>query len=180
MIEFKTKKPRLAISFNNPNEIEVTFTANKHQAPEIEALKEDKELIVKICESVKKRSMSQNSYMWVLLDKLAEKIGHTKEQVYRVYVKDYGVFEILPIKNEAVESFRNKWKKNGLGWITEELGESKLNGYTKLVAYFGTSTYTTKEMSRILDAIIRDCNDLGINTLPLSDVLLLENENDKC
>ena len=180
MIEFKSKKPRLAISFNNPNEIEITFITNRHQAPEFEALKDDKELTIQVKEFTKKRSMSQNSYMWVLLDKLAEKVNHSKEQIYRVYVKDYGVFQVLPIKNEAVESFQKKWAKNGLGWITEIMGESKITDYTNIIAYFGSSTYPTKEMSRLLDAIVRDCEDLGINTMPLDEILMLENENDLC
>lgn len=178
MIEFISKKPRMSISFNDPNKIEITFVASRNQAPEIDALSDDKDLTIQIRQTIKKRTMSQNSYMWVLLDKIGEKIGHTKEQVYKVYVKDYGVFEILPIKNDAVDSFKNKWSKNGLGWITEDVGESKLDGYTKIIAYFGSSTYNTKEMSRLLDAIIRDCQELGINTLPLSDILLLENAND--
>lgn len=178
MIEFKSKKPRLAISFNNPKQIEITFVANINEAPEFENLKDDKELTIQVKEYVKKRSISQNAYMWVLLDKIAQKIGHTKEQVYKVYIKDYGVFEILPIKNEAVDGFITKWKKNGLGWIAENIGDSKLDGYTKIIAYFGSSTYNTKEMSRLLEAIIRDCNEMNINTLSLEEILLLENLND--
>ena len=179
MIEFKTRKPRISINFNDPNEIEITFTANRNQAPEIESLKEDKEIIVQVKEYVKKRSVSQNSYMWVLLDEIARKVGHTKEEIYRVYIKDYGVFEILPIRADALNEFKKKWEKNGTGWITQELGESKIDGYINLIAYFGSSTYNTKEMSRLIDAIIRDCEELGINTMTKDEILSLYNENDK-
>ena len=178
MIEFKTFKPRLSISFENPNEIEITFTTNKTYAPEILALKEDKVLTVQIKEQTKKRTLNQNAYLWVLLDKIAEKVDRTKLQVYKEYIRDYGVFQIIPIKAEAKESFIQKWEKNGLGWICEDLGESKLEGYVRIVAYFGSSTYNTKEMSRVMDAVIRDCEELGISTMTIKEISLLENEND--
>ena len=38
----------------------------------------------------------------------------------------------------------------------------KLKGYTKIVAYYGTSTYDTKEMSRFLDEIVSEAKELGI------------------
>lgn len=174
MIEFTTTKPRLSISFSDPNKIEVTFVASKNCASELENLKEDKELVVQIKQLIKKRTLTQNAYLWVLLDKIAQKINRSKEEIYREYVKDYGVFEILPIKNDAKESFISKWTKNGLGWITQEIGESKLKGYTNIIAYFGSSTYDTKEMSRLMDAVIQDCDSLGIQTLTKEEISLLE------
>lgn len=177
MIEFKTTKPRLSISFNDPSKIEVTLTAPKSYATEIESLGEDKELTVQIKQFTKKRSLNQNAYLWVLLDKIAEKVDRTKEEIYREFVKDYGVFQILPVKDEAKESFIAKWTKNGLGWITQELGQSKLKGYTNIIAYFGSSTYTTKEMTRLMDAVVRECEELGIATMTLDEILLLENDN---
>ena len=117
--------------------------------------------------------------MWVLLDEIGKKINRSKEEVYKNYIKDYGVFEIIPIKNEAVESFIQKWSKNGLGWLCEDLGESKLKGYTKLITYFGSSTYTSSEMARLLEAIIDDCKELDIETLTMKDIMLLQNDNDK-
>lgn len=178
MIEFITKKPRLAISFNNPNKIEITFEAPKSYAEEIQELQDDKELTISIKTRTKKRSLSQNAYLWVLLDEIAKKVDRTKTEIYREYIRDYGVFEIIPIKDEAIDSFITKWAKNGLGWISEKLDGSKLKGYTRIIAYFGTSSYTTSEMKRILDAVVRDCDELGIGTLELNEILSLANEND--
>jgi hypothetical protein len=95
-----------------------------------------------------------------------------------MYIKDYGVFEILPIRNEAVNDFKFRWSKQGLGWFCEDLGESKLNGYTKLIAYYGSSTYNTQEMTRLIDAVVTDCREQGIDTMPLTDIMLLMNDND--
>jgi hypothetical protein len=113
-----------------------------------------------------------------LLDKLAEKVNRSKEDIYKIYIRDYGVFEILPVRNDATERFIKLWEARGLGWVCEDLGESKLNGYTKLIAYYGSSTYNTKEMTRLIDAVIQDCQEQGIQAMPLSDIMLLQNDND--
>lgn len=176
MIEFKSNKPKIALLLNN--EAEITFTTSKSVIKQFENLK-DNEIMVQIKKYSQRRSLSQNAYLWVLLDQIGAKTDISKEQVYRNYIKDYGVFQILPIKNEAVNSFIDKWSKNGLGWLCEDLGESKLNGYTKLIAYFGSSTYTSEEMQRLLKAVVFDCEELGINTMSLSDIMLLNNDNDR-
>lgn len=176
MIEFKTEnKPRIALLLDGQTEI--TFTAPKSVLRAFDGLT-DKPLTITVKEYRPKRSLSQNAYLWVLLDKLAEKLNRSKEDIYKIYVKDYGVFEPLPIRNDAVEGFIAKWSKNGLGWFCEDLGESKLNGYTKLLAYYGSSTYNSKEMTRLIDAVIQDCEDQGIPTMPLKDFMLLQNDND--
>lgn len=175
MVEFRVEnKPK--ITFTLDGQTEITFTAPKSVIRQFDGLK-DKPLTVTVKEFRQKRSLSQNSYLWVLLDKLAQKLNRSKEDIYKLYIKDYGVFEILPIKNEAVESFKARWQK-GLGWFCEDLGESKLQGYTKLIAYYGSSTYNTQEMTRLIDAVVQDCREQGIDTMPLSDIMLLQNDND--
>ena len=176
MIEFTTEsKPKIAMLLDG--KIEVTFIAPKSVLRSFDGMPE-KALTVTVKEFRQKRSLSQNGYLWLLCDKIAEKVGLNKETVYRDFVKHYGVFEVLPIKNEAVESFIYRWGKNGLGWFTEDLGESKLSGYTRLIAYYGSSTYNSKEMARLIDAIIDECRVLEIDTMSISDIMLLQNEND--
>jgi hypothetical protein len=176
MIEFKAEnKPRIALLLDG--QAEITFTTQKSVVEQINGL-QDKPLTVTVKEYRQKRSLSQNAYLWVLLDKIGAKLNRSKEDIYKLYVKDHGVFEPLPIRNEAVDSFIAKWSKNGIGWFCEDLGESKLQGYTKLLAYYGSSTYNTKEMARLIDAVIADCKELGIQAMPLSDFMLLQNDND--
>lgn len=175
MIEFKTDKPRIALSLDGA--LELTFTAPKSVLRAFDGLK-DKPLTVQVKEYRQKRSLSQNSYLWVLLDKLAQKLNRSKEEIYKMYIKDYGVFEVLPLRNDAVAEFNRRWGKQGLGWFCEDLGESKLNGYTKIIAYYGSSTYNTQEMTRLIDAVVQDCREQGIDTMTMSDILLLINDND--
>lgn len=176
MIEFKAEKsPKIALLLDG--RVEVTFTTTRAVLGELEGLK-DKELNVSVKEYRPKRSLSQNAYMWVLLGALSGKLCLGANELYKIYVKEFGVYEILPIRDEALESFKAKWGKNGLGWFVEEIGASKLNGYTNVIAYYGSSTYNSTEMTRIIDAIIQDCQVQGITTMLTDEFLALYNEND--
>lgn len=175
-MEFKAdKNPTVRLTLDG--RAEITFSTSKNALNGIDDYK-DKELNVKVTTNIKKRSLSQNAYMWVLLHEIGIKTHLPKENVYKQYLKDYGQFEILPIKNEAVDRFKRCWSNNGLGWVTQELGESKITGYTNVIAYYGSSTYDSKEMSRIIDAIVDDCQELGISTMTKQEIMLLANEND--
>ena len=92
------------ISFTVDGKMEITLTCDKSVIDSIEALK-GKELQVEIKPYSKKRTMTQNSYLWALIGELARKLGITKDECYREFVKDYGIYEIVPIKNEAKERF---------------------------------------------------------------------------
>lgn len=111
-----------------------------------------------------KRSIDANAYCWVLCDKIAEVLSSTKEEIYREYIKKVGVFEIVPIKEQAVQFYMERWEKNGIGWVCEILGKSKLKGYVNVITYFGSSTYSIDEMKRLIEEIVIDAKDLGIDT----------------
>lgn len=175
-MEFIAKKPSIKLFLDD--EAEISFNINKFYIADLKELKEDKDYIITIKQFRNKRSMSQNAYMWVLLRELGIKLNMSRDVLYKSYIRDFGVVQYIPVKNEAVESFIDKWQKNGIGWFCEDLGESKLTGYTKLAIYFGSSSYNTKEMATVLDAIIQECINQEIETLTLDEAIKLENEND--
>lgn len=112
----------------------------------------------------KKRSSDANAYFWLLADKLAERLNIPKTEIYLNYIKEIGgVSEIVCVKNEAVEKLCKGWQRNGLGWQTDTM-PSKIEGCTNVVLYYGSSTYNTEQMHRLLSLIIEDCEIQGIET----------------
>ena len=100
-----------------------------------------------------------------MCDKLAVKTGVQKTDIYRQYIKEIGGNnEILCIKNNAVDKFRETWSKTGLGYVTDIM-PSKINGCTNVVIYYGSSTYDSKQMQRLISLIEQDCIENGIQTL---------------
>jgi hypothetical protein len=131
-------------------------------------------LEVEISKQKKKRSLDSNSYLWTLCQKIAEVIHSTKELVYQKFIRDVGQFEIVPIKNEAVERWIEVWNGKGLGWFAEVMEDSKLPGYKKVISYYGSSVYDQKEMSVLLDEVVRECKEMNIETLPPDEIKALK------
>lgn len=125
----------------------------------------EKTFEIKEHKETKKRSLNANAYCWVLLQKIADVLHSTKEEIYRRAIKDKGTFEILPIKNQAVVTFIQAWEGHGIGWVCEVLRDSKLDGYTNVIAYYGSSTYDTKQMANFIDYIVEEAKTLDIETL---------------
>ena len=151
-IDYKTQKPKILLVLNE-----------RECISSIEELKEYK-LSVEIKKYRNKRSLDANAYMWVLISKLEEKLNVSKDIIYKDAIRNIGVYEVIPVKNEAVDRFIEAWTKNGLGWVCETT-KSKLEGYTNILAYYGSSTYNTAEMSRLIDLIVQECKQLDIETM---------------
>ena len=146
----------------------------------LKCMKPGKKYTVAMKEYRKRRSLDANSYCWVLLQKLAEKLHTTKEELYIEKVRSIGPFEIVPLKKEAVQRWIESWKEKGLGWYAEPTRESKIDGYVNVICYYGSSEYDTAEMSRLIGEIVNDCRDMGIETMPpdeLNDMMKRWGEN---
>lgn len=125
----------------------------------------DKLYIAELKEKRKKRSLDANAYFWVLCGKLAAILRLTTEEIYRQYIHSIGNnFEIIPMRDDAVEAWIKIWSDRGVGWICESLGKSKHEGYTNVVCYYGSSVYDTKQMSCLIDMVVDDCKTQGIET----------------
>lgn len=127
-------------------------------------------LSIKIDKFKKKRSLDANAYAWVLIGKIAEKTKVPKVEVYREAIRGIGGnYEVVCIQEEAADSLRKGWEHNGLGWQTDTL-LSKLDGCTNVVLYYGSSTYDTEQMSRLIENLIQDCKALGIETKSQAEI----------
>lgn len=135
----------------------------------------DKELKVQISVWRQDRSLNANNYCWKLLDEIAQRMHSTKEEVYQEIISKVGVFEILPIRNEAVDNFVEKWQSRGLGWVCNIMRDSKIPNYTNVIAYYGSSVYNTKEMSRLIDEVVQEAQALGVQTKTPQELAELKN-----
>ena len=153
------------------NEIEIRLKVNeddsviKKLSEMMKLLEDDKKVEVEFKQHRKKRSLDANSYCWIIAEKIAKVIGNTKEYVYKEAIKQVGDFEILPIKDEVVEKWMKNWETKGLGWQSIILDKSNVEGYTNTINYYGSSTYDTKQMSLLLEEIVHQAKELGIDTM---------------
>lgn len=135
----------------------------------------DKLYNLEVKEHRNKRSRDANAYAWVLIHKLAAAMHLTPEEVYLEAVRNVGCnYEIIHIRDEAADHFKKIWEAKGLGWPCLDLGRSKIPGYRNLVTYYGSSTYDTHQMSRLIDNLVQDCKALEIETMTPDKLALLK------
>ncbi len=110
------------------------------------------------------RSKDANSFCWALCTDIGKAMTPPipKEEVYRKAIKDVGEYEPLPIREDAVETFQRRWASHGTGWFAEVIDNSKIQGYKLVFAYYGSSTYDTAAMSRLLDYLVDESQQMGL------------------
>lgn len=111
----------------------------------------------------KKRSKNANSYFWKLLQELCCELNLDVIQEYRKRVKELGIFQTFELDIKNLATFEFLWNKNGIGWFTEKVEENEEKAIIN--AYYGSSSYNSKQMSKLIDNLVQDCRSVGIQTL---------------
>lgn len=106
-----------------------------------------------------KRSTNANAYMWVLIGKIADALRQSKNQVYMQMLKDYGQSQCVSVLSSI--------NVDGYFKYYEKIGESKLNDkeFTHYKVYKGSSEYDTNEMSILIDGVVLEAKQMGIETI---------------
>ncbi len=118
----------------------------------------------------KRRSLDANAYLWVLLDKMAAVLKTDKDSLYLKALKDYGVFTHLIVKPQAVERICEEWRASTV------LGDVEVNGKkgVQVQVYYGSSAYDASEMARLIDGVVSDAKELGVETMTPSEISFLK------
>ena len=166
---------RVALNLKGLPEVTVTLTSRPESDLNdlLNIISQGKELDIEIKQHRKKRSLDANSYAWVLLSKMADKLKTSKDTLYIDMLRQYGQREpqLLSIVAEGAEMVYRATH----GHCTE-VGESELNGkvFKHLAVLRGSSTYDSKEMATLIDGIVGEAKELGIETMTLSELALLK------
>lgn len=147
----------------------ISFSTQEKSAvvSNFDSIKDLEKLDIRAVKHREKRSLDANAYAWVLMTKIAEEIGSSKEEIYDEMLRRYGVFY-----------------EDQDGYITitvrDRVDMSKIDGHWQLIkdngtfkAYAmikGSSQYDTKEMSRFIDGIVYEAKELGIETMTPDDL----------
>jgi hypothetical protein len=127
-----------------------------------------------IKEHREKRSLDANAYAWVLIDKISKETNVHKTDVYREAIREVGGnTDIICVPEKSVDELCEGWGRGRLGWLTDRM-PSKLPGCVNVVLYYGSSTFDTQQMSRLIDGLVQDCRALGLETLPPDKLALLK------
>mgnify|MGYP002516127402 CR=1 FL=1 len=153
----------------------VTFTCNEPAAVKqnYDKLKDIEILDIKAVKHRKKRSLNANRYYWELITKLAEKVHISNNCCHNLMLRKYGqiyqfgedcswvyIPDTTDAENAALES--ETFHVKPTSQVARFEDGSMRRGYILLK---GSSEYDTKEMSRLIDGLVSECKEQGIETL---------------
>ena len=129
---------------------------------------QDKDKKFEIKEKREKRSLSQNSYALELITKIGNILRKSKEEVYLQMLKDYGQSEIVSILSSIEpKGYFKYYEKIGIGIVNNK-------EFTHYKIFKGSSEFDSKEMTILIDGIIQECKQLGIETLTPDEISKLK------
>lgn len=133
-------------------------------------LDEGKPLSLELKPLRRARTLSANAFCWILCDEIAKALSKngtytSKEDVYRKAIEDCGTNTYMKFaSHEAKEEFAKRWKQNGIGWVTQDIGNNEL------LVYFGSSTYDRSEMSRLIECLVAEAKEQGIKVKASAEI----------
>lgn len=164
---FKTN--RLIISFEALDNINT-----------LEEIENASELDLEVTEHKEKRRINANNYFWLMLQKLCENRKLDTIEEYKKRVKELGIFRIMSTEKSNVNTIRKIWEEKGIAWFVEEF-DTEYKGdveFKTLHLYYGSSSFDKKQMSRLIDGVVQDCQAVGIETKTEAEIKsLLESWN---
>ena len=142
--------------------------------PAWEELKEADKLKFSVKKYRKGRSLEANAYYWQLLTKLADKLQVSKPYVHNLLLRRYGqpevidgqmVYLVLPDSESGAK--RADEAETYHIRPTSEVKEGKAGKlYRTYLMLRGSSDYDTAEMSTLINGLVLECKEQGIETLP--------------
>lgn len=150
----------------------VSFLVDKKDALELTSELKDKQYVCEVKEYREKRSLDANSALWKMLSMMADVLNANKDDLYLEMLSRYGVFTHVVVKPNVVERLKQEWK------TVRVLGEVTINGKTgiQLQCYFGSSTYDSKEFATLLDGVISEAKEIGVDFISREEQERMLNE----
>jgi hypothetical protein len=134
----------------------------------------DKDIEVTIKQYSDSRTLRANAYLWVLITEIANVLRESKEDIYLDMLKQYGQGGAVSVDERFEANFRRTYKYN------EYLGSSLLKD--KLFKHYrfwvGSSEYNREEFSILLDGVVNEAKQLGIETKSKEEIQSLLKEFD--
>lgn len=117
-----------------------------------------------------RRSLNANAFAWSLIGKIADHLRASKDEIYLQMLKAYGQSKMISVlAGIPLDGYIKYYEPIGSGTVQGKL-------FTHYKVYKGSSEYDTREMAIFIDGIISECEQMGIPTLPDSEVRRIKSE----
>ena len=142
----------------------------KHDLEEVSAMQGEL-LSVELRKQKDTRTLRQNRYIWLVIGLIDEKINGTVSDEMAIYQQ---VVRQAKIKTEYIQTLE-KAKPNleKVFRAVEEIERRESNGTETVLyrCYYGTSTFTKKEMADFIEVLITTAYNYGLDVKQYEDYL---------
>lgn len=144
--------------------LRLTFEINEDVGAQIDDLSNVEKLNIKVVKHREKRSLDANKMLWACIGDIAGAVGADKWDIYLQVLRSYGKYTYIVVKENAVDAVKAQWRE------CEVIGDMIVNGQraVQMLCYFGSSTYNTQEFSRLLNGVIYEMKEVGLEP-PMSE-----------
>ena len=148
---------------------------------------QDKILRITAKQWKEKRSLDANAYYWVLISKLAEVLKISKPRAHNLILRKYGqddvfdgklVYVVIPDTDKAEETALES-ETFHIRPTSQTTADREGNRLRTYIVRRGSHTYDTAEMSHMIDGLVSECKELGIETLPPDEIARMMEEYEK-
>lgn len=119
----------------------------------------NKNLKIEVKELRAKRSNEANNLLWKCINLLAAELHNDNWDQYLIELERYGKYTCILVGADGYNDLKNLWRD------TKKVGERTFpDGRTfyEVLCFYGSSTYDTKEFSRLLDGVLDDMKEAGV------------------
>ena len=131
----------------------------------------DKELSVELKKYRNSRSDRANRMLWACIGDLANAQGKKNWDVYLDVLKEYGQYTHLEVNREALSLLKREWREiQELSSYMIVENDGTITEKVEVLCFFGSHLYDSKEFSILLDGVIQDMKDLGLDIPPTEEL----------
>ena len=139
--------------------LSLTFDLSEADAGDFNTLT-DKVLSIEIKHYRQGRSLDANAMLWACLNDISMALHVDKWDLYIQALRKYGQYTTIALRSDALEQFKKVYRE------CEVVGSRYVDGeeILEVLCYYGSSTYNSKEFSVLLDGVIDDMKQAGLET----------------
>lgn len=133
-----------------------------------------KDKVWELTEKKKKRSLDANAYFHKLCDLLRQKLGISMARCKNHLIADYGQIQYLPDGSQMIYKTNapEDWMMELETLHTKMVKAAEENGKEVYFyrVYRGSHTYNSAEMSTLINGLVEECKQVGIETATSAEI----------
>lgn len=141
-----------------------------------------KELRLVLKQWHRKRSLNANNYFYLLVGKLADRLNVSKSYIHNLMLRKYGqiqtiderpIYVVIPESEETQAKVDEDDYTHLMPTAEVKIGKDG-KAYRTYLMLKGSHELNSKEMGLLIDGLVADCKDAGIDTMTPDEIAELK------